>query len=120
RGPDYLEEYKRINIERRAELAKVLAPEEVEEYEMRTSNLGSSLRSSLEGFNVTEEEYRKIFRIRKEIELPYGGNLVTSRVVTDASGNFIDQDGLNYAEREKKVDEKTKDALGEERYGQYK
>ena len=119
RNAEYLEEYKRINVERRAELAKVLTPNEMEDYEMRTSNISGSVRSSVEGFNVTEEEYRKLFRIRREIELPYGGNL-GGGVAVDASGNLIDQDGRAYAQREKQADEKIKEALGEERFAQYK
>lgn len=119
RTPEYLEEYKRINVERRTDLAKVLNTEEMEDYEMRTSNIAGSVRSSVEGFNVTEEEYRKIFRVRKEIDLPYGGNLGAG-VAVDPSGNLIDQDGRSYAEREKQAEEKVKEALGEERFAQYK
>ena len=119
RNAEYLEEYRRINVERRAELAKVLTSDEMEDYEMRTSNISGSVRSSVEGFNVTEEEYRKIFRIRKEIDLPYGGNLGPITGV-DASGNPITADGRSYAEREKQAEEKVKEALGEERFAQYK
>src|SRR5688572_24642317 len=73
RTADYIEEYKRANVERKAQLANVLTPDELDEYEMRTTNVAPNMQSSLEGFNPTEDEFKTIYRIRKAIEEPYGG-----------------------------------------------
>src|SRR5688572_26039390 len=86
RTTEYVEEYKRINVERKAQLANVLTVDELDEYEMRTTNVAQNMRSSLEGFNPTEDEFKAIFRIRKAIEEPYGG-LLGAGAALDAEGN---------------------------------
>jgi len=48
--------------EERADLAAVLTPEELFEYEVRASGTAVSLRSMLAGFRPTEEEFRRIFQ----------------------------------------------------------
>jgi hypothetical protein len=118
RTEGYVEDYKRINVERKAQLANVLTPDEMDEYEMRTSNVGRDLQSSLEGFNPTEDEIKAIFRIRKAIEEPYGG-LLPAGASLDAEGNVTVQDQRSYSDRQKEVTEKIKDALGPERAREY-
>lgn len=70
-------EIARIRAENRAELAKVLTPEQLEEYLLRHSAVAETLRDQLRGFNATPEEFRAIFRARdaidNEIELRYSG-----------------------------------------------
>jgi hypothetical protein len=119
RTPEYLEEYQRINAQRRAKLAQVLTPEEMEEYDMRTSNVARNLQSSLEGFNPTEEEFKAIFRIRKAIEEPHGG-LIGIVTPVDAQGNPLNTaPTVSSAERRQSINEQVKEALGPERARQY-
>jgi len=118
RTMEYIEEYTRLNVERKAQLANALTPDEMDEYEMRTTNVAQNMRSSMEGFNPTEEEFKKIFRIRKEIEEPFGGLLGASALV-DAQGNVNAQNQRSYADRQKEINEKVKEMLGPERAQQY-
>lgn len=117
RSPAYLEDYKQANIERRAKLMQVLSPEEMDLYEMRTSNVGQNLQYSLEGFNPSEEEFKTIWRIRKGIEEPYGGLLGPGSSV-DAAGN-PPLDGRTSQERRADALARVKEALGPERARQY-
>jgi hypothetical protein len=71
-------EMARLRTEHRAELAKVLAPDQLEEYLLRHSANAQNLRDQLQGFNATPDEFRAIFRARDEIDndiqLHYSGN----------------------------------------------
>ena len=118
RTAEYIEEYKRANVERKAQLANVLTPDELDEYEMRTTNVGPNMQSSLEGFNPTEDEFKTIYRIRKAIEEPYGG-LLGAGASLDVEGNVTVQDQRAYSDRQKEIADKIKEALGPERAREY-
>ncbi|HYV27809.1 MAG TPA: hypothetical protein VFA77_09765 [Candidatus Eisenbacteria bacterium] len=107
----YLEEYKRLNLERKAALARALTPEEMEEYDMRTSNTGNSLINQLADFKPTEKEFREIFRIRKQVEEPFEGAMSVNSV--DAGDN------QSSADRKRQANEQIKQALGPERAAEF-
>lgn len=71
-------ELARLRSEHRAELAKLLTPDQLEEYLLRHSAEAESLRDQLRGFNATPDEFRAIFRARdaidNDIQLRYSGN----------------------------------------------
>lgn len=52
----------------REDLAKVLKPEELEEYLLRYSRNAEQLREGLRGFGTTQEEFRKLFRATDAID----------------------------------------------------
>lgn len=54
--------------EQRADLEKLLTPQELEEYDLRTSNTASALRSQLAMFDVTEDEFRALFQAARVAE----------------------------------------------------
>jgi len=66
-----LEELKQIQRQRRAELASVLTPEELEEYELRHSDTADNLRGTLGGLQPNEEEFRKIFKLQRTFDLEF-------------------------------------------------
>lgn len=59
-----LPEAARLEATRRAELAKILTPPELEEYLLRYSDTAETLREEMSGFNATADEFRAIFRAR--------------------------------------------------------
>ncbi|MGH8527611.1 MAG: hypothetical protein ACREXY_26375, partial [Gammaproteobacteria bacterium] len=119
RTPEYLEEYRRINAERKAKLDAVLTPGELEDYDMRHSNVARNLQSSLETFNPSEEEFRTIYRIRKAIEEPHGGLIGIVNPV-DAQGNPINTtQPMSSAERRRQINEQVNEVLGPERARQF-
>jgi hypothetical protein len=72
----------KIRADHRQELAKVLTPEQLEEYLLRYSANAESLRTQLRGFNPTPDEFRAVFRARDAIDnnilLHYSGTDPTS------------------------------------------
>jgi hypothetical protein len=80
-----------LNRQLHDDLAKVLSPEDLFEFEVRTSEGARNLKYQLEAFDATEQEFRAIFKAKQNVEF------------LDAGAD----EGLN-------------DALGEQRYREYK
>lgn len=61
----------------RTELAKILTPEQMEEFLLRYSHNSTKLRQDLRGLDLTPDEFRKVFRsidpIEHRVQLDYGG-----------------------------------------------
>ena len=111
RTAEYLGEYQQLNTDRLAQLGKVLTPGELEDYEMRSTGVASRLSAQLRDFKPTETEFREIYRVKHEIEEPFGGTVRPDRV-----------DGANgeeYARQQSEANKKIREVLGEERYAEY-
>jgi len=79
--PEDREKLALLEKERRADLEAVLTPEELENYELRSSSTASALRSQLALFNPTEEEFRAIFKLQQAFDDKFGSrDLVTNAV----------------------------------------
>ena len=63
-----LEELRQLQRQRREELASLLGPEELEEYELRFSDTANTMRSQMTGFQPSEEEFRRIFRLQRTFD----------------------------------------------------
>ena len=50
------------------EFAAVLTPEELEQYDLRTSNTANSLRQRLRSFDATEAEFRTLYRLQRAFD----------------------------------------------------
>lgn len=111
RTPEYLEEYKRINDIRKAQLANVLTPDEAKDYEMRFSGIASRLGTHLSGLGTTPDEFRTIFDLINSVEAPYGG---TVRVNETEKGQTPE-----YFDIKKRNEQKIAEILGTERYEKY-
>ena len=70
-------ELAKMRNQTRTDLAKIFAPEEMEEFLLRYSHNSQQLRQNLRGFDPTPDEFRKIFRatdaIDHRLQLEYGG-----------------------------------------------
>lgn len=107
------EQLRRIEKQREAELAQVLTPEELEEYQLRNSSTANSMRAQMAGFQPTEEEFRKLFRVQKVFDNDFAqGFDVTDEAQTQikARAQQAAQEALN---------EEAKKVLGEKRYAEY-
>ncbi len=101
----------KIRNDRRAELAKVLTPQELLEYELRNSQTASQMRYDLTAFEPSEEEFRKVFKARVEFDSEFGPNY----------GGTQDAEQMKKrAEAQRKLDEALKAELGDQRYAEYK
>jgi hypothetical protein len=100
----------RLRKEKAAELAKVLTPQELEDYELRMSDTAQRMHIELDGFDATEKEFRDIFKLRKKFD--------------EENGTFAadpaDADSLKrWEEARKELDEQIKQVLGKSRYQEY-
>jgi hypothetical protein len=67
-----------LEKERQADLARMLSPEELEEYELRASRTASGLRSQLAAFDPSEAEFRALFQVQQAYEERYKGRTLTA------------------------------------------
>lgn len=80
RDVNFVERYKENNERRRLGLSQILTPDEQEMFEMRASNVADRLRTQLSEFKPTEAEFKEIYRLRRDIEEPFGGTMSTGNV----------------------------------------
>lgn len=98
-----------LEKEKRAALAQLLSPEELEAYELRTSPTAQALRARIGLFDPTEEEYRTLYQLRKPVDDQFTSN------GTPPTEEWLKQ----RAAAEQALQEKMKAALGAERYADY-
>ena len=99
-----------LEREQRAALAGLLTPRELEEFDLRNSNIATSMRMQLAAFDPTEDEFRAIFRLRNEFAQQYGSTL--------PAGATAEQ-GRARQEAERRVADQIQAALGPGRGEEY-
>lgn len=106
--PESREKLRLLEGEYRNDLASVLTPEELKEYELRNSQTATQLRSQYSAFDFTEAEFRSVFDAQSAFDEKY------------SSFSFLDN-GSNPAKAadQKKMEEQIKAALGEERFKEF-
>jgi hypothetical protein len=57
-----------LEKEQRADIQRLLTPQEFEDYELRSSNTASSLRYQLSAFAPNEQEFRTIFALQRDFD----------------------------------------------------
>ncbi|MDB6121973.1 MAG: hypothetical protein JWQ71_966 [Pedosphaera sp.] len=102
---------KKVHKKELVEMAQFMTPEEIENYELRTSDLSQQLKRELKLLKPSEEEFRTIFKARSNAED------VTS---TDATGTDAVEARKKAAEARKDADQQMRDLLGDDRYAEYK
>lgn len=104
------EDLKKLEAQKSAELAKILTPQEIEEYQLRMSPTAMTMRAQLGGFDPTEQEFREVFRLKKKFDEEHGAMMgiipgaVNEKRVAD----------------EQELEAQLKVALGEQRYNEFK
>jgi len=66
------DELARVRQQKDAALAQVLTPEEREQYDLWFSPAAAATRESVYGLNATEDEFRKLYDLRREFAAKYG------------------------------------------------
>jgi hypothetical protein len=62
-----------LEKEKRDDITKLLTPDELFAYDLRSSPTANSLRTQLASFNPTEDEFRAIFKAQQAFDAQYGG-----------------------------------------------
>ena len=102
-----------LEKEKRADLAAILTPQELEAYEMRTSPITSRLRSALTFIDATEDEFRTIYRI----SLPYADVLYPSSSMGMMTVSTADS-RQKREDASREVQAQLKAAFGDARYAE--
>ena len=84
------DELTRIDTQREAELAAMLTPREREDFEIRNSPLGAEIRQAIreQGGQVSEEQFRYLFRLKQDLTRQMEGAAGTGQDVTAAFEQF--------------------------------
>lgn len=94
--------------EERAAFAQILSPEELEQYELRTSGSARTIRSWIDAFDASESEFLAIYRPMHEVELRFPSSSDLSPAETK--------------EREaayQRMNDQIKTALGPDRFAEF-
>lgn len=70
--PENRAKFMALRAEREAEMAKLLGPEDFEQYQLRNSYTARNMRENLVGFQPSEEEFRQIFQLQKTFDDQFG------------------------------------------------
>ncbi len=103
------EQLRYLRAERDAELKTLLTPEELREYEIRSSTTANNLRSELSAFDASEQEFRAVFTLRKQFDDQFANQ------PADPGPEYWKQRN----EAQKQVDAQIAQHLGAERYRDY-
>jgi hypothetical protein len=76
--PDLWARMQDIQKTMHADLAKVLTPDELFEFDLRNSNTSYGLRQELSAANPTEEEYRMLFPLYQALDAQFGQPMLSS------------------------------------------
>jgi hypothetical protein len=96
------------------EIAKLLTPQELEDYDLRTNNTTAALRSQLATFNPTEQEFRALYQLQRPFDEQYQLNMVGG-MLTDQQRQLLNQ----RAEAQNRLSAQIQAALGDQRYADY-
>jgi len=99
----------------REDLATVLTPEQVEEYQLRSSDTANQLRVQLGSFEPNEQEFRAIFTYKQALE-----DLNPPRMPDDATPSLSSDQIRKRPEQQKDLEEGLADALGPDRLKEFK
>jgi hypothetical protein len=100
------DETKRLREQRQQELAQVLSPEELKEMSLRDSNAADSVRSRFGNLDITEDEYRKLYDLRKAYEDKVGA----------VADNSDPERMRQRSDARRELDEAYRNVFGEERW----
>ena len=99
----------------REELATVLTPEQLREYELRSSEIAQQMKWELSAFEPTEAEFRAVFAYKQTLQ-----DLDTQRTSTDDAPPLTPEQRKAQQQTRKEVEEALKTAIGDDRLKEYK
>ena len=98
-----------LDKEQRAALARVLSPQELEDFDLRSSSTAQQLRYTLTAFDATEQEFRTLYQVQKNFEDRLG----------PLYGPLSPEESRRRNETQKELTELIKATLGPQRYADY-
>lgn len=130
--PEFTAESRTLKDSLRQELAKILTPQELEDYDIRTSSMAKQMGDKLATyFRPSEAEFRQIYRARRDYDetmARLSAPPVSAPRPTDPEElkawnlqRVADREALQQARAaaQTQLNDQLKSALGEDRYAQY-
>ena len=102
-SPEQRSQLKKLRAETRAQLTQTMSPAELEEYDLRNSPSAHAIRANLAGIELTAEEFKEVYRLRKSFDEQF-------------------EDGADGPEREKakkQLEDQIRTALGGPRFAEF-
>lgn len=87
-----------------------LTPEEFQDYQLRFSMTANMLRQQITGFDPSEEEFLKVFKIKEEFDRQYS---------PFGAGNETEAEQQKRSEAQTQLNNQIRESLGTERYADY-
>lgn len=112
--PEDREKLAMLEKERRADLAQLLNPQELEDYLMRTSQTTTRLRTALTTLNASEAEFRAIYQAQLAFDEKYTNANMGVGMVINTADSMRERQAA-----QAQVNEQIKAALGDQRYAEY-
>lgn len=109
--PEDREKMAVLERERRADLVALLSPEELAEYDMRTSTTANRMRTQYSTFNFSEQEFRSVYDALKGVDEKYSLNLLN----TGSNTRLFEERRA----AESTAMEEVKQLLGDQRYAEF-
>ncbi len=112
--PSDREKLRFLQEEQKKDIEALMTPEERTAYDLRMSPTAQNLRWQMTQFDATEEEYLKIFPLKKAFDDKYNNN--------DSYGGYVERDQNFWKARQeadKQLTEQMKSVIGAERYNDY-
>lgn len=104
-----------LEKEQRADIAQLLTPQELEDYELRSGSTANQMRYSLSAFKPTEEEFRAIYKLQRPFDEQYNTQNLMAAAGTPATQDLMRQ----RMDAQKQLLADVKAALGPERGAEY-
>jgi hypothetical protein len=100
-----------LEHEQHEAVAKILSPQELEAYDLRTSSTASSLRARMGAFEATEQEFRSLYQLQRSFDERFAALRLTVTPTEEQSHERT--------EAQKQLTEQFKAVLGPQRYAEY-
>jgi hypothetical protein len=106
--PEERERLREIALAKEREVAALLSPAELEQYNLWFSESAYKVRDSFFAMEPSEEDFMAIYKLQREFDAEWGGK--------DANG----AERTNYENAQREYEQKVREYLGEERYEDYR
>lgn len=105
--PEDREKYAALQRAQHAEIAALLSPTELADYDLRTSDTANNLREQLSAFDATEQEFRALYQLRSAASAQLDGFIATPDQMKA------------YRAAQQQFETEARTALGDARYADY-
>ncbi len=107
--PEDREKLAFLEKEKLADIAKTLTPQELEDFQLRSSQTANNLRNQLAGFNASEAEFRALYQAAAAVDAKYG-----------TAGPLGPRNPGDYQSRQAELLAQAQAVLSPERFADYK